>query len=59
MLRTKFSVFVILIVLSMLVPGKTLAATPPPLTTAADAGADDALAAAAQNPVASMYSLPF
>ena len=57
MYSAKFSVPAIVIVLSMLAPCLTLAATPPPVT--ADADADEALAAAAQNPVASMYSLPF
>ncbi len=46
MFRTKFAVGVILFVLSMLVP-------------CMGQGSDADLAKAAQNPVASMYSLPF
>ena len=55
MFRTTFSVAAILIVLSMLVP--CMGQEGSPAASGADAGAD--LAKAAQNPVASMYSLPF
>ena len=55
MFRKKFSVVAILVVLSMLVPCKAAESAP----AASEASADEALAAAAQNPVASMYSLQF